>query len=116
MSITGFFSPIVSAVRHLKDPKPQTIDSRYAAILSVLPDDPVLGYLSDLSDRGKGNEFFFHAQYALAPHVLIEDPHPRFTIANLSDPKQLARICRDHQLVPVMIDPNGVVLLRSIGN
>ncbi len=92
------------------------IDVRYRDLLRVLPPDPTLGYISDLTpvvkEFGEYWEYCFQSQYALAPRVLEHSTRPRYVVADLSDPSRLESLCRSHSLRPIAVFPNGVALLE----
>ncbi len=96
------------------------IDLRYRDLLRVLPPDPTLGYISDLTPvvkvknvlDGEFGEYCFQSQYALAPRVLEHSTRPRYVVADLSDPSRLESLCRSHSLRPIAVFPNGVALLE----
>ncbi|HZK79689.1 MAG TPA: hypothetical protein VFC46_01450 [Humisphaera sp.] len=112
-ALLGIALPLADGLKRLrKTTRPAPIDSRYSTIAAAIPDEPTLGYISDLRDRGAGITLFLQAQYALAPHVLLEGGSHRFTIANLQDPTKLAALCAENDLTPVMVDRAGVALLR----
>ena len=92
------------------------IDVRYRDLLRVLPPDPKLGYISDLVPAGASLaqfcEFYYQAQYALAPRVLELSSRPRYVVANLVDPSRLEALCRLHSLRPIAVFPHGVTFLE----
>jgi hypothetical protein len=115
--------PPLRKVRQLRFLKTTSlIDVRYRDLLRVLPPDPKLGYISNLTpaDVVRLNdassvqfyEFYFQAQYALAPRVLEHSTRPRYVVANLVDPSRLESLCRLHSLRPIAVFPHGVALLE----
>lgn len=111
--------PPLRRVRQLRFLKTTSlIDVRYRDLLRVLPPDPTLGYISDLTPAvkpgldNKFGEYCFQSQYALAPRVLEHSTRPRYVVADLSDPSRLESLCRSHSLRPIAVFPNGVALLE----
>jgi hypothetical protein len=115
-AMLGVALPLADGLKRLrKTTKPAAIDSRYSTIRSAIPEETTLGYFSDLPDRGPGLGMFLQAQYALAPHSLLEGGSHRYSIGNLQDPTKLDAICAENGLTPVKVDPAGVALLCKEG-
>jgi hypothetical protein len=72
----------------------------------------VIGYVSDRSGDEAG---FWKAQYALAPHLLVQGGTHALSVANLQHAGNLRAICRENGLAPVKVDRAGVALLRPAG-
>ncbi len=73
-------------------------DARFREVVAAVPDDAVLGYISDADFATiRGSSAFFGAQYALTPRILVpyKSPHARdLILGNYSkkvDPAQVAR-------------------------
>jgi hypothetical protein len=100
---------------------PTLIDARYRDFLRLLPDESPFGYLSDIPrDRGDGDYHFYtvyyQAQYALAPHLVVDRTDYRYVIADLTEPSALPDICSRYGLEPVFANSRGdVVLLKHVG-
>jgi hypothetical protein len=97
------------------------IDDRYRDLLSSIPRDAVLGYVSDLPrDLGDGDysfyERYYQAQYACAPRVLVDSSDRDVVLADLSDPGSAPAIADRHRLRIARSSPSGhVVLMTRVG-
>jgi hypothetical protein len=95
---------------------PFRIDDRYRDVVSSLPEDAVIGYVSDLPrDLGDGDyrfyERYYQAQHACAPRLLIDSPAHDLVLADLSDPGSVLAIAARHGLLVARSSPSGHVVL-----
>ena len=52
-------------------------EPRFREVLKDIPEDAVVGYVSDLPFEDiRGSTAFFGAQYALAPRIVVDSDHP----------------------------------------
>ena len=94
------------------------IDDRYLDLLSSVPRDAVLGYVSDLPrDLGDGDysfyERYYKAQYACAPRLLVDSPDRDLVLADLSDPGSARVVAARHGLRIAWTSPTGHVVLMA---
>ena len=115
-ALLGIALPLADGLLHvLKNAVPARIDPRYASIRAAVPDETTLGYVTDFGDQGPTGEYFWKAQYGLAPHLLVEGESHRLILANLQHPGKLGSLCQRMGLTPVKVDRAGVALLRPEG-
>lgn len=92
---------------------------RFREAAAVLPENTLVGYLSDLSlDEGRGNIAFFGAQYALAPRILVRFPgryNPDWVVGNFSRPADYQALAAQHRLVVVKDLGKGLIIFRRQG-
>ncbi len=91
------------------------IDQRYAGLARRLPANGPIGYLTDERFSAPIESVRFNqALYALSPRLLsLGDDRAPNVIADLVDPAELGRLCRDHGLEPVATwDDGRTALLR----
>jgi len=87
------------------------IDDRFAGIEGRLPPDETIGFLTDTSGEEVGRRYF-HALYALAPHLILEGASARYVLADLAEPMQMTALCERWRLHVVVRGAPGVALLE----
>jgi hypothetical protein len=88
--------------------------ARLADLRAALPQDAVLGYLTDLEPGSVAASASFNiAQYALAPRLLRQDAEQPELFGNFSRPADFAAVGRRHGLRIERDFGAGVVLLRK---
>jgi hypothetical protein len=96
----------------------EAIDPLYAEIRRDLPDQPRLGYLSDVSPSfALQDRYWLQTSYALVPHRLEREPSTlTWVVARLEDPAQLAPLAVRYRLQVVARYHQGhLALLRRKG-
>ncbi len=96
----------------------EAIDPAYAEIRRDLPDQPRLGYLSDVSPSfALQDRYWLQASYALVPHRLERELSKlTWVVARLEDPAQLAPLAaRYHLEVVARYQEGHLALLRRKG-
>jgi len=96
----------------------EAIDPTYAGIRRDLPDQPRLGYLSDVSPSfALQDRYWLQASYALVPHHLERELSMlTWVVARLEDPAQLAPLAaRYHLEVVARYQEGHLALLRRKG-
>jgi hypothetical protein len=80
----------------------------------MLPENGVVGYLSDLSLADPpGQAAYFGVANALAPRLVVRDPDsPQWVLGNFSRPQDFAAMGGAHRLDLVRDLGNGVVIFR----
>ena len=88
--------------------------SRLEGVRGALPENAVIGYLTDLEKGSVAASATFNAtQYILAPRILQEDTAQPLVLGNFSRPLDFAALGRQHGLRIERDFGNGVVLFRK---
>jgi hypothetical protein len=88
--------------------------TRLEGIPALVPEDAILGYLTDLELGSAGAWAMFNAaQYALAPRILRQDTAQACVLGNFAHPADFAALGRQHGLSVERDFHNGVVLFRK---
>jgi hypothetical protein len=105
-----------------RNPDPYKIgfqEPRFRKAAAELPDDAVLGYVSNLDRESlEGSTAFFGCQYALTPRILVPAESklaPDLVLGNFSDFTDPASFAADHGMTLVKDFGLGVVLFRRGG-
>ena len=81
---------------------------------AVIPEDAVIGYLTDLEPGSViATSIFNITQYALAPRLLRADTNETLALGNFSRPLDYAATGRQHGLRVERDFQNGVILYRK---
>jgi hypothetical protein len=116
LALGGLFPNVFFEVSHLvRKPMPPRIDRRYSSIQRALPaSERLVRYVSDQDIRFPvGSKLFAHARYALSPHLLVPNGNTRYVIVNLLNPLQMDDVCREQDLVPIVVSEPGVALATT---
>jgi hypothetical protein len=88
--------------------------ARLADLRASVPEDAVLGYLTDLEPGSLAASTAFNvAQYALAPRLLMQDAGQAQVFGNFAHPADFAALGREHGLRVERDFGAGVVLFRK---
>jgi hypothetical protein len=101
--------------RQYRDPyKIAAQAARLEGARATVPEDAILGYLTDLEQGSAAASALFNgAQYALAPRILRQDTARTEVLGNFTRPEDYAALGRQHGLVVERDFGNGVVLFRK---
>jgi hypothetical protein len=81
---------------------------------AVIPEDAVLGYVTDLEAGSVlASSIFSITQYALAPRLLEPDTNETLALGNFSQPLNYAAAGRQHGLRVERDFQNGIILYRK---
>lgn len=87
---------------------------RLGLVRSSLPEDAVLGYLTDLEPGSVAASALFNgSQYVLAPRLLVQNTNQSRVLGNFSHPIDYGAIGRQHGLRLERDFGNGVILFRK---
>jgi hypothetical protein len=87
--------------------------ARLEDLRASVPQDAILGYLTDLEAGSMGATVAFNAaQYALAPRLLRPDAAQRLVLGNFAHPADFAALGHQHGLRVERDFGSGVVLFR----
>jgi hypothetical protein len=87
--------------------------TRFGQLQSAVPDQAILGYLTDADPGSVLAEAMFNgAQYALAPRLLQKNPALDLVLGNFTKPGDFAAIGRSHGLRVERDFGSGVILFR----
>jgi hypothetical protein len=86
---------------------------RFSGLRQAVPEDAVLGYLTDAAPGQTALTIFDTAQYALAPRLLATDTNHRWVLGNFTKPLDFAAMGASHGLHLERDFGNGVVLYRK---
>ncbi len=97
------------------DPYPVTAQfTRFAAVLSSLPENAKIGYITDAPPGGVADTgMFLSAQYVLAPRLLIKGATQERVLGNFARPADFAAVGRSQGLRLQQDFGEGVVLFRK---
>ena len=88
--------------------------ARLEGVVALVPEDAVLGYMTDLEQGSTGALALFNgAQYALAPRILRQDSGQIRVLGNFAHPADFGALGRQHGLSIERDFQNGVVLFRK---
>ena len=94
-------------------------ERRFRQVDTMLPQDAVVGYISDVPFGGvRGSAAFFGAQYVLAPRLVVELPARQkleWVLGNFSEPGDYGGVAEAHQLAIVKDFGSGIVVFRKQG-
>jgi hypothetical protein len=103
-----------------------TDQERFRGVVATVPEEAVVGYVSDLPNHRSGailkadawtiGVFSAAAWYALAPRLVIPDAEPQtqdWIVGNFSRPVDLARIESENRIRMVRDFGSGVVLFKG---
>ena len=80
---------------------------------AIIPEDAVIGYLTDLEPGVVASSIFNITQYALAPRLLEQYTNQNLAIGNFSRPLDYAGTGRQHGLRVERDFQNGIILYRK---
>jgi hypothetical protein len=87
--------------------------TRLDGIPALVPEDAVLGYVTDLEPGSVGAMAIFNAtQYTLAPRILRQDAAQSRVLGNFAHPADFSALGRQHGLSIERDFHNGIVLFR----
>jgi hypothetical protein len=87
--------------------------ARFAGMLAVVPENAVLGYLTDEAPGSLAEStMFLTAQYTLAPRLLDRGAAPEWVLGNFRRRADFAAIGQAHSLLLQQDFGDGVVLYR----
>ena len=119
-SVVDFYRTVDKKNRTWQDPSTTYIigigPKRFREVISMMPPEAVLGYISDLPEEGAGAVWFAGARHALAPRLLIPLQNPQkqdWILGNFSKPVDLHQIEAQNQLQLVRDFGSGVAMFRS---
>ena len=117
LSLVGAGQVARSAARDLVAPVSR-IDDRYREILSSVPQDATLGYLSDLArDTPDGDyrfyERYYQAQYACAPRLLIDSAELPIVLVDVSEPSSVDALAAQRRRRVLRRSASGLTALMT---
>ena len=87
--------------------------ARLAGIAATVPENAVMGYLTDAQDGSAGaSAMLAGAQYVLAPRLLARGTGHEWVLGNFTRPGDFAAVGRSHGLELQQDFGNGAVLYR----
>jgi hypothetical protein len=87
--------------------------ARLQGLLALVPEDAVLGYVTDLEPGSVPALAMFNtAQYTLAPRILRQDTAQTRVLGNFARPADFGALGRQHGLSIERDFQNGIVLFR----
>ncbi len=87
--------------------------SRLAPVAAAVPEDAVMGYLTDLPDGSvAASAMLMGAQYVLAPRLLARGTNGEWVLGNFTRPADFAALGRSRGLALQQDFGNGAVLFR----
>jgi hypothetical protein len=88
--------------------------ARLEGIAALVPEDAVLGYMTDLEMESPGARAMFNAaQYTLAPRILRQDAAEARVLGNFAHPADFGALGQQHGLSIERDFHNGIVLFRK---
>jgi hypothetical protein len=88
--------------------------ARLEGVAALVPEDAVLGYLTDVDVGIAGGWTMFNAaQYTLAPRILRQDTAQTRVLGNFAHPADFGAVGRQHGLTVERDFQNGIVLFRK---
>jgi hypothetical protein len=90
---------------------------RFRKVIAMVPPEAVLGYISDLPEKGAGAVWFAGARHTLAPRLLIPHQNPQkqdWILGNFSKSVDLHHIERQNQLELVQDFGSGVAVFATL--
>ena len=92
------------------------IDDRYREILSSVPRDATLGYVSDLPRDTPDGDFrfyerYYQAQYACAPRLLIDSPERPIVLVDVSDASAVDTLAGQRRMRVLKRSASGLTAL-----
>lgn len=88
---------------------------RLGPVLAAVPQDAVMGYLTDAPSGVVDAAMFDGALYTLAPRLLERGADHAWVLGNFTRPGDFEAVARSHGLRLVQNFGNGVVLFRKDG-
>jgi hypothetical protein len=112
--VVAYFGLETAYQRQSRDPYQIAAQAaRLEGVAALVPEDAVLGYVSDLDlENFSARVMFNSAQYTLAPRILRQDTASPRVLGNFARPADFAEFGQRHGLGIERDFHNGIVLFR----